>query len=91
MQHHTKIYMDYFGYTIADWMPCEIPGCGKCVVDVNHIDARGMGGDPQGKKDLIENLMGNCREHHIFYGDKKEYKEFLKETHLKFMKENGKQ
>lgn len=24
MQKHTKIYMDYFGYTIADFISCEI-------------------------------------------------------------------
>lgn len=80
--------MRYFGYTTADWMPCEIPGCGKQAVDVCHIDARGMGGNPSGSKDTIENLMGKCREHHNEYGDKKECKEWLKEVHLEFMKNN---
>lgn len=71
-------------------MPCEIPGCHERAVDVNHIDARGMGGDPQGKKDTIENLMGTCRGHHIQYGDVKDKKEWLKEVHLAFMKKHGK-
>jgi len=84
MQKHTKIYMDYFGYDLSDWMPCEICGCGS--VDIHHIEARGMGGSKL--KDNIENLMALCRGHHIFYGDKKQYKEMLKEVHLKFMKNN---
>lgn len=90
MKAHTIIYMAYFGYTIADWMPCEIPGCGRRAVDVCHIDARGMGGDPQKKKDDIKNLMGKCREHHNEYGDKKEFKDWLKNIHLEFM-HHGKQ
>lgn len=89
MKAHTKIYMNFFGYSIADYIPCEIPGCKRRAVDINHIDARGMGGDPTGSKDVIENLMGTCREHHIEYGDKKGFKDWLKETHLEFMK-NGK-
>jgi hypothetical protein len=40
-----------------------------------------MGGSKD--KDTIANLMGLCRQHHIEYGDKKQYKEFLKEIHLK--------
>jgi hypothetical protein len=40
-----------------------------------------MGGNK--KADVIENLMCLCREHHLEYGDKKQYKEFLKEIHLK--------
>lgn len=86
MKVHTKIYFEFFGYTIADFIPCEIPGCGRRAVDINHIDARGMGGDPNGTKDVIENLMGTCREHHIEFGDKKEVKEWLKNVHSHFMK-----
>lgn len=88
MKHHTKIYMKFFGYQPGDFMPCEIPDCGKAVVDVCHIDARGMGGDPQGKKDVIENLMGKCRPHHVEYGDIKDKKEWLKEVHLQFMNQH---
>jgi 5-methylcytosine-specific restriction endonuclease McrA len=38
-----------------------------------------MGGTNE--KDTIENLMGLCRKCHIEYGDKKQYKEFLKDIH----------
>lgn len=77
--------MDYFGYDISDWIPCEIPKCGQETVDICHIDARGMGGSKT--KDYIENLMGKCREHHDFYGDKKQYKEYLKKVHKEKMEE----
>lgn len=58
MKRHTKIYMSYFGYKIAEDAVCEIPGCGLPCVDVNHIDARGSGGDPQGKKGRYRKLNG---------------------------------
>lgn len=75
--------MRYFGYGIEDFIPCEI--CGKRAVDINHIDARGMGGNPNGDKDVIENLMAVCRGCHVAYGDIKEKKEYLVALHTKFM------
>lgn len=77
MKKHTKIYMDHFGYTISDFIKCEIPECERRAVDINHIDARGMGGNPTRDKDVIDNLMATCREHHIEYGDKKQHKRWL--------------
>ena len=85
MQKHTKIYFDYFGYDVCDFILCEIPNCEAQAVDINHIDARGMGGNPKGDKDKIENLMATCRHHHIVYGDRKDKKEWLKEIHLQVM------
>jgi hypothetical protein len=38
-----------------------------------------MGGSKT--KDTIENLMAVCRPCHVFYGDKKEHKEYLKQKH----------
>lgn len=90
MKKHTKIYLNYFGYSGYEFIPCEIPGCNRRAVDVCHIDARGMGGNPSGDKDVIENLMGKCREHHSEYGDIKDKKEWLKAIHLEFMRCNGK-
>ena len=86
MQKHTQIYMKYFGYHLSDFLPCEICGCQ--AVDLHHIEARGMGGSNE--RDVIENLMALCRGHHIFYGDKKQYKEMLIQQHLKFMEKNCK-
>jgi 5-methylcytosine-specific restriction endonuclease McrA len=86
VKKHTKIYINYFGYHLTDWMPCEICGCQG--VDIHHIEARGMGGS--NTKDEIDNLMLLCRGHHVKFGDKKQYKEMLKEVHFNFMQNNGK-
>ena len=56
MQKHTKIYMSYFGYTIADVILCE--KCSRVAQDIHHVNGRGKG------KDVIENLMALCRECH---------------------------
>ncbi len=60
MQKHTKIYMDHFGYSVADFIPCE--NCGAQCIDVHHLEPRGMGGSK--KKNNIENLMALCRSCH---------------------------
>jgi 5-methylcytosine-specific restriction endonuclease McrA len=77
MRKHTQIYLQGMGYKKTDFIPCEV--CGSQAVDIHHIEARGMGGSKD--KDTIENLMGLCRNCHIEYGDKKQYKEFLKDIH----------
>lgn len=87
MKTYTKVYMDYFGYDISSWMPCEIPGCGQQAVDVAHIWAKSI--RPK-LRDKIENLMGSCREHHAEYGDKAQHREMLQEAHNAFMIKHGK-
>ena len=77
MKTHTKIYLKHFGYGGEDFIPCEV--CGSRAVDIHHIECRGMGGTRI--KDGIENIMALCREHHLQYGDKKQYIDFLKERH----------
>ena len=77
MKPHTKLYLKHFGYGGEDFIPCEL--CGSRAVDIHHIDCRGMGGTS--KKDSIENLMALCREHHLEYGDKKEYRDYLVKIH----------
>ena len=87
MQQHTKIYMQYFGYETSDFIPCEV--CERQATDTHHINARGMGGDPKGKKDVIENLMALCRECHEKYGDIKEFKACLTRIHILRMQRVG--
>jgi 5-methylcytosine-specific restriction endonuclease McrA len=77
MQKHTKIYLDYFGYDVSDFIPCEI--CNSKAIDIHHIEARGMGGTK--KADVIQNLMALCRNCHVKYGDIKDKKEWLKTIH----------
>ena len=86
MKKHTKTYMDYFGYDLSSWIPCEM--CGQKAVDIHHIEARAMGGSKT--KDNIENLMALCRKCHIDLGDKKQYKDLLKTVHLVKMNERRK-
>lgn len=86
MQKHTQIYFDYFGFNESDFVPCEI--CGAKAADIHHIDARGMGGSKC--MDFIKNLQAVCRKCHLEYGDIKEFKDKLKEAHLKYMEIYGK-
>jgi len=82
MKNHTRLYLDFFDYDESDFIPCEC--CGGEADDTHHIISRGMGGSKL--KDYIENLMALCRECHTKYGDKKQYMDYLKETHLNFIK-----
>lgn len=84
MQKHTKIYMDYFGYFGDEFIPCEV--CNSKAVDIHHIEARGMGGSKE--RDVIENLQAVCRKCHERYGDKKQFKGFLKNKHLLRLKKH---
>lgn len=84
MKKHTKIYLDYFSFDRCDFIPCEV--CGNPANDIHHIEARGMGGSKE--KDVISNLQAVCRGCHIQYGDKKQYKELLKDIHSNYMLEN---
>lgn len=81
MRKHTMIYLKHFGYDISDFIPCEV--CGKKAIDIHHVECRGMGGSKEA--DAIDNLMALCREDHIKFGDKKQYKDFLKQKHQEKM------
>jgi len=60
MKKHVGVYLDYHGYTIADIILCEV--CNSVACDIHHIEARGMGGNPD--KDVSENLIALCRDCH---------------------------
>lgn len=85
MQKYTKIYMKYFGYQIAEDVNCEIcwfayPDDFRFVVDVHHIHGRGK------DKDVISNLIGLCRIHHLQCHNEDINKETVQMIHDKFMK-----
>lgn len=90
MKKHTKIYINHFKLGEQDFFFDEIEWVVNKnqvrAVDINHINARGMGGSK--KKDTIENLMALSRENHEKYGDKKYYKKFLKKVHEEFLNNN---
>lgn len=76
MKSYTLVYLKFFKYTVADFIPCEV--CGNRAVDIHHIEARSR------RKDLlndITNLMALCRICHDRYGDKTKHKQFLINKH----------
>lgn len=79
MKKHTSNYLGAFYPDYEFDKPlCEI--CGKIAVDIHHIDA-----GRHKRSDHPALLLGLCREHHVEYGDKKQYINFLLDTHRKFI------
>lgn len=78
MQKHTRIYMDYFGYDLSDFIPCEI--CERPAADTHHIIYKSQGG-----KDEAGNLMALCRDCHITAHSEYYPKNFLQNVHNKFI------
>lgn len=74
MQGYKKTYLKHFNYGDQSYIPCE--NCGGPCADVHHLDGRGKG------KDVIENLMGLCRECHNLAHDNPAFNEELKKIHL---------
>lgn len=85
MKPHTKIYTGHFGIFSPDqYLPCEWCDLSP-VVDVNHIEPRGMGGKNP-RVDVIDNLVGLCRPCHLLFEAKKISKQELREKHLANLK-----
>jgi 5-methylcytosine-specific restriction endonuclease McrA len=85
MKSYTKVYLDHFGYSISDFIHCEI--CGDKAIDIHHIHARSK------RKDLendIANLMAVCRICHEKYGDNKQFQEQLQNIHDNRIKRTSK-
>jgi hypothetical protein len=80
MQKHIKVYMNYYGYEISDFIPCE--ACGAKSNDIHHIVFRSkFGKKTKDQQDAIENLIALCRECHNKAHDNKLTKEWLTELH----------
>ena len=62
MKYHTKVYMDFFNYAEQDYMPCEME-CGSKIVDIHHLTKQSKFGNKK-ENDIIENLIGVCRDCH---------------------------
>ena len=87
MQYHTKIYLNHFDYTIADFIPSEISG--KRAGAVHHIHRRGMGGNYE-DMERIENYMTVTDQEHEEYGEKVEFKAYLYKIHKLRLQKLGK-
>ncbi len=88
MTKYEKIYRQAFGYVISDFIPCEVCGAGAAMPP-HHITEKSQGG-----KDVIENLMALCMNHHDDYHtggrmDKRLHRKQLYDKHLEFMDKNN--
>lgn len=90
MQKHTRVYLNYFGFKIAEDCICEIPNCGRQLIDIHHIEPRSkFGTKTKDKQDDILNLVGLCREHHEQAHTNILTKEQLWEIHANYCDQNG--
>jgi 5-methylcytosine-specific restriction endonuclease McrA len=83
MVKYKKVYCDYFGYDISDWIGCE--RCPKTATEIHHIIFKSQGG-----KDVIENLMAICYDCHQIVHNNRDNdptysREFLTKIHLKLL------
>ena len=84
MKAYTKTYLRYFGYSEADFVPCEV--CGAKAVDIHHLTPRSL------RKDLInkiDNLMALCRGCHDRAGKDWQFNENLRLIHRKRLLKSG--
>ena len=83
MVKHKANYLKFFGYTVADWIPCE--NCGYTASQFHHLQFKSQGGS-----DDPINVMALCvstpdREgcHDKAHNSNREFNAMLKEKHLK--------
>lgn len=85
MKPYVTTYMKYFGYTVADFIPCEC-GCGKQATEIHHLTPRSL------RKDLInkiDNLMALNRECHDRAGKDKAFNDSLRLIHRRNLLKSG--
>lgn len=79
MKPYVKIFMNYFGYSPGDFIPCEY--CGSPSVEIHHITPRSLA--KKGKVNVIENLAAVCRECHDKCHASKDFNEEVRARHWK--------
>jgi hypothetical protein len=87
MKKHTKVYLNWIreNYDLEPHEAvCEITGTNKSL-DVCHIVPRGIGGNPSGNLDDINNLMCMTRVLHYYSEGNLELMPILKDIHGVFM------
>lgn len=85
MKKYVRLYYDFFDYPYDPDYPVQCEICMQRAVEINHIDARKMGGRPKNDMDFIENLMGTCRACHVEHGDNPVFRDMLIALHFQFI------
>lgn len=77
MKKHTQVYMNYFGYNKADFIPCEC--CGNEATSIHHLQFKShQGGDHP------RNLMALCFQcHDKAHNSNREFNDKLKAIHMR--------
>ena len=78
MKPYVKTYLAYFGYDESSWIPCEI--CGAKCVEIHHLEPKSIA---KAKENLIDNLIGICRECHNLCHSNRQFNEDAKLIHRK--------
>ena len=87
MKPYVKTYINALGLDPSEPIYSELSG--NVANDIHHIEARGMGGTSNPERNSIFNLMALTRDEHEKYGDRKQYKQFLKVKHMEFLMQKG--
>ena len=80
MERHVKNYLDAFGFSGMEFMPCEV--CGASAVDIHHVEPRrNFGSKRKVEQDKVDNLVALCRNcHDKAHGpSSRHWKEMLKD------------
>jgi len=78
MKPYVKTYLTYFSYSEGDFIPCEV--CGAKCVEVHHLEPKSIA---KAKENLIDNLIGVCRDCHNQCHSSRQFNEDAKLIHRK--------
>ncbi len=87
MERHVKNYLEAFGFSGMEFIPCEV--CGSSAVDIHHVEPRSsFGSKRKDEQDRVDNLVALCRYcHNGAHGDlSREWKEMLKDITISRIK-----
>lgn len=80
MVKHKRLYLTFFGYTVADWVPCE--NCFYSASEFHHLIFKSLGGkdDPVNVMALCVSTPDRAGCHNRAHIDRK-FNEHLKRVH----------
>jgi 5-methylcytosine-specific restriction endonuclease McrA len=76
MKNYVKTYLKYFGFSPADFIPCE--ACGAKSVEIHHLRPKSL---DKKLENNIGNLIALCRLCHEAAHRDRKFNEELKLTH----------